>query len=126
MKTVFVFGSNEAGRHGAGAAKTAHMKYGAQYGKGFGHYGDSFAIPTKDFQLNSLSLENIELYIQGFKAYAINHHELSFKVTRIGCGLAGFADRVIAPFFVDAPDNCSFDDAWLNYLKPTQRFWGTF
>lgn len=56
IKMIFVFGSNEAGRHGAGAAKTAMRYHGAEYGKGFGHYGNSFAIPTKDMNLQVTEL----------------------------------------------------------------------
>lgn len=43
---IFVFGSNEEGYHGAGAAKQA-LKFGAIMGKGFGFGGNTFAIPTK-------------------------------------------------------------------------------
>jgi len=44
---IFVFGSNLAGRHGAGAAKIANRLYGAIYGAGVGPMGNSYAIPTK-------------------------------------------------------------------------------
>ena len=57
---VFVFGSNLAGRHGAGAAREAKLKHGAVYGRGYGHYGNSFAIPTKDGQLKTLPLDRIQ------------------------------------------------------------------
>ena len=36
---VFVFGSNLAGIHGAGAAKLAYEKFGAIKGQGFGYKG---------------------------------------------------------------------------------------
>ena len=58
-KECFVFGSNEAGVHGAGAARVAYEKHGARWGKGFGHYGDSFAIPTKDWNIRKLDMLSI-------------------------------------------------------------------
>jgi hypothetical protein len=114
---VFTFASNEAGIHGKGAAKTAMAKYGAQYGKSYGHYGQSFAIPTKDeFITGGLTLGQLECYIAGFKAYAYSKRKLQFIVTRIGCGLAGFTDDQIAPLFKGSPKNCIFDARWYPYL----------
>lgn len=124
-KTVFVFGSNDAGIHGAGAAKHAYEKHGARWGFSFGHMGDSFAIPTKDEDIVTLPLERVEGYVQGFISYAKGHRKLKFKVTRIGCGLAGFTDAQIAPLFKDAPSNCEFDEAWSPYLGASRRYWGS-
>lgn len=109
---VFVFGSNEAGRHGRGAALTAVRYYGAVYGKGNGIQGNSYAIPTKDERLHPLALHTIKHYVKEFLDYATTHPELKFKVTRIGCGLAGFDDKDISPMFKDAPDNCILPLYW--------------
>lgn len=122
---IFVFGSNEAGRHGAGAAKTAMRYHGAEYGKGFGHYGNSFAIPTKDMNLRVLSIDLIKIYVDLFIQYAIANPDIRFKVTRIGTGLAGIDDATMAQLFVDAPSNVFFDSKWQEFL-PTKNFWGTF
>lgn len=116
MSTVFVFGSNELGFHGSGAAKTALLHYGAIYGKSYGHYGNSFAIPTKDRDIQTLPLEIINMYVQGFLAFARGHKRMKFKVSRIGCGLAGYSDSQIAPMFKGASTNCCFDIKWRNYL----------
>ena len=113
---IFVFGSNELGFHGSGAAKTALLHYGAVYGKSYGHYGNSFAIPTKDRDIQTLPLETIKMYVQGFLAYARGHRKAKFKVTRIGCGLAGYTNEQIAPLFKGATINCFFDSAWRPYL----------
>lgn len=121
-KRVFCFGSNAAGVHGAGAAKFAYEKKGAQWGKSYGHYGDSFAIPTKDRDIQTLPLEIIEYFIAGFLAYAYTHPKLTFQVTRIGCGLANYKDSDIAPMFEGAPENCMFDEAWKPYLGDTYRY----
>ena len=48
--TVFVFGSNPGGVHGAGAAKTARDMFGAQAGVGEGMTGNAYALPTKDLE----------------------------------------------------------------------------
>lgn len=95
---IFVFGANQFGRHGEGAAKTA-MKWGAKYGQGFGIQGQTFAIPTMTGQFKQLSLEKIEDYVQRFIEYAANHPGLKFFVTELGCGLARFDAKDIAPFF---------------------------
>ena len=109
---IFVFGSNLAGRHGAGAALFARNNYGALYGQGVGRQGNSYAIPTKDYRINTLPLETIQGYVNEFLLYARNHPELDFRVTRIGCGLAGYNDAQIAPMFTNAPSNCSLPEGW--------------
>ena len=109
---IFVFGSNLAGRHGKGAALTAKKSYGAIYGQGNGRQGNSYAIPTKDVYLRSLPLETIKFYVDVFISYANNHPELTFYITRIGCGLAGYTDTEIAPMFLSAPQNCILPEGW--------------
>lgn len=111
-KRIFVFGSNLAGMHGAGSARAAVEKYGAEMGVGVGRTGDSYAIPTKDWQIKTLPLKAIEPFVTDFKLYAAMHPELEFEVVRIGCGLAGFTDAQIAPFFADAPANCLLPEGW--------------
>lgn len=101
----FVFGSNESGIHGAGAARFAELNYGAVRGVGFGPVGRSFAIPTKDWQIQTLPLNVVKNYISRFLAFAELCDTDTFKLTRIGCGLAGFTEAEIAPLFADAPPN---------------------
>ena len=109
---IFVFGSNLAGRHGKGAALFAKQHHGAIQGIGRGPQGDSYAIPTKDSQLQPLGLHAINVHISTFVNYAKQHPELEFNVTRVGCGLAGYQDRDIAPLFKDAPSNCFLPEGW--------------
>ena len=123
---VLVFGSNEAGIHGAGAAKDAMDSYGAGVGKSYGHYGNSFAIPTKDEYFKTLSMETIKAYVDGFIAYARSKRKVKFDVTRIGCGLAGLKDEDMAALFKNAPLNCRFDEAWVPYLGTHFTYWGKF
>lgn len=126
MKMVFVFGSNDAGIHGAGAARHAMVHHNFPFGKSYGHYGTGFAIPTKDEIIETLPLERVADYIRGFIAYARGHRKLNFQVTAIGCGLAGFKHEQIAPLFLDAPRNCYFDELWKPWLGTAVNYWGTF
>ena len=94
---IFVFGSNLAGHHGGGAARIAYERFGAVYGQGVGLQGQSYAIPTMQG-----GVETIRPYVDEFISFAQQHPELTFLVTRIGCGIAGFTDQQIAPLFSDA------------------------
>ena len=94
---IFVFGSNLAGMHGGGAAYAAYRKFGAIWGQGVGLQGQSYAIPTMQG-----GVETIKPYVDEFIAFAREHTELTFLVTRIGCGIAGFRDEQIAPLFEEA------------------------
>ncbi len=94
---VFVFGSNLAGMHGGGAAYVAFQKFGAVMGCGVGLRGQSYAIPTMQG-----GVETIKPYVDEFISFAKSRPDLFFYVTRIGCGIAGFRDKEIAPLFKDA------------------------
>ena len=96
---IFVFGSNLAGAHGGGAARAAFNKFGAVWGQGVGLQGQSYAIPTMHG-----GPEEIRPYVDEFVEFAKKHREYTFLVTRIGCGIAGFAIEEIAPLFADAVD----------------------
>lgn len=96
---IFVFGSNTAGRHGAGAARIAAKNFKAQYGVGSGPTGFTYAIPTKDSALNTLPLSVIAEHASSFFWYAKQNPSLDFLVTPIGCGLAGYTASDIAPIF---------------------------
>lgn len=109
---VFVFGSNLAGRHGAGAALHAQHFYSARYGVGVGRTGNAYAIPTKDAGMKTLPLREIAIHVADFLDYARNHPGLNFQVTRIGCGFAGYTDTQIAPMFSNAPSNCALPAGW--------------
>ena len=102
---VFVFGSNLAGMHGGGAARVARLRFGAVMGNGVGMQGRSYAIPTMQG-----GTETIRPYVNDFIAYAKKHPELTFLVTPIGCGIAGFEPEDIAPLFELAS---SVENIWL-------------
>lgn len=96
---VFVFGSNLQGSHGGGAARTALKKFGAVMGQGVGLQGQSYAIPTMQG-----GVETIKPYVDQFIEFARECDQNTFWVTRIGCGIAGFEDKEIAPLFDEAYD----------------------
>lgn len=96
---IFVFGSNLSGMHGGGAAWLAYKRFGAVWGEGVGLFGQTYAIPTMQG-----GVETIKPYVDDFIRFAREHKELTFLVTRIGCGIAGFHDAEIAPLFNEALD----------------------
>lgn len=114
-KPIFVFGSNLAGRHGKGAARDALVHHGAVYWQGVGLQGSSYAIPTKDFVLKTLPLSEIKQHVDTFLAFARAHPEMTFNVTAIGTGLAGYEVKDIAPMFANAPGNCVLNDRFKDW-----------
>jgi len=113
---IFVFGSNVEGIHGAGAAKYAFEHHGAKWGVGYGHQGNSFAIPTKWTPYKRMDLETIEHFVSLFMAYVERHDKKQFQITPIGCGLAGYTPKDIAPMFLYAPPNCLLPTEFLEIL----------
>ena len=96
-KDIFVFGSNLQGRHAGGAARIALNRFGAVFGQGVGLQGNTYAIPTMQG-----GIETIKPYVDEFIDYAKSRPELTFYITKIGCGIAGFTFEKIAPLFSDA------------------------
>lgn len=112
---VFVFGSNEGGKHGKGAAKTA-LGWGAVYGQAEGLQGKTYGIPTVTRSIRqSLSVNQIAPYVDRFIEFAKANPDLTFLVTEIGCGLAGLKVKDIAPLFEDAKD--------VENIHLPRRFW---
>lgn len=111
-REIFVFGSNEAGRHGKGAALYAREHHGAIYGQGEGLQGDSYAIPTKDAKLKPLSLFYIRANVERFWSFAEDNPDLMFNITPVGCGLAGWKRADIKPMFDPPLPNFCFTKEW--------------
>lgn len=102
---IFVFGSNESGHHGAGAARLAVDKFGAVWGKPEGLYGQTYAIPTKAKNYRyTLELDEIKVYVDNFIQFASENPELTFLVTEIGCGLAGLSTEDVGPLFKECAE----------------------
>lgn len=115
---VFVFGSNLAGIHAGGAARVAHMRFGAVMGQGVGIQGQSYAIPTMQG-----GVETIKPYVDDFIALAREWDQTTFYVTRIGCGIAGFRDEDIAPLFADAIDlyNVRLPESFVKVIQSMKK-----
>jgi hypothetical protein len=118
---IFVFGSNEAGIHGAGAAKDAVTYFGAINGIGWGIQGQSYAIPTKNFIIQTLPLGKIDMYIGLFNEYAKIAVSFTYHVTPIGTGLAGYSVCEIADLFqkYEWLDNIVWPDEFIDHPMKT-------
>lgn len=116
---IFVFGSNPSGYHVGGSAKIAVKKFNAVYGQSEGLQGQSYAIPT-----TFPEVEMIRPYIEKFIGFAKKHPELTFFVTRIGCGNAGYTDYEIAPLFNDALElkNVILPESFIRVIENQPRF----
>ena len=93
---VFVFGSNIQGAHGGGAAWFAHKHFGAEWGVGEGRTGHTYALPTMEGKAS------MKAAVDRFVACARQHPELTFLVTAVGCGIAGYTPEEVAPLFKEA------------------------
>ena len=115
---IFVFGSNLAGDHAGGAARLANQKFGAIWGQGVGLQGNSYAIPTMQG-----GIETIKPYVDEFIEFAKSHPELTFYVTKIGCGIAGFKEEDIAPLFKTAINipNIRLPEDFMDIVSPSQQ-----
>ncbi len=125
-KTIFVFGSNPEGRHGAGAAKIARLQFGAKYGQGEGLQGMSYAIPTKDLRITynhgfrSVPARKIIESIQRMYECAKQHPELDFKIAYRNTGtpsLNGYTGFEMMKMFIQAgpvPENVWVSEEWFN------------
>ena len=65
----------------------------AIWGQGEGLQGQCYAIPTME------GMDNMKAAIERFTQFADQHSELRFLVTRVGCGVAGYSVREVAPLF---------------------------
>lgn len=109
---IVVVGTNLEGRHGKGAALMAKNLFGLQQWCAIGISGRAYGIPTKRTPYESLGISAIKYYIDDFIKFATEFHWLTFLVTPVATGLAGYLPEDIAPLFSGAPDNCILPDGW--------------
>ena len=109
---VFVFGSNLAGFHGAGAARQAFEEFDAELGIGEGLVGNTYALPTLDRALQKRTDEDLTRSIQTFFAAALRNPDKQFLLTKVGCGIAGYDEHYIRAKFKDAPANVILPEDW--------------
>jgi uncharacterized protein (DUF1810 family) len=97
-RQIFVFGSNALGYHTGGASGTARKKFGAVWGQPEGLQGQSYAIPV-DYGKNVRKDAEVKAAVNRFIAFAKEHEDMFFFVTRVGCGIAGYHDEEMAQYF---------------------------
>ena len=112
---IFVFGSNIQGNHAGGAARTAVEKFGAIMGQGVGLQGQSYAIPTME------GLESLIKHVNEFIEFTKNNPQLTFYLTKVGCGIAGYEEHRIKPLFSDTPSNVIKPEGWNTSQKGTDN-----
>lgn len=117
-RDIFVFGSNLSGHHAGGAARFALNRFGAVWGQGEGLQGNSYAIPTMQGDIDT-----IKPYVDTFIDFAEYEKALTFYVTKIGCGIAGFAIKDIAPLFRNAYNlpNVILPIEFVDYIEKENR-----
>ena len=124
---IFVFGSNLAGQHTEGAAKTALENFGALQNVGRGWSGQSFAIPTMNEHLQQMPLSQIQHYVDDFKTYTKNHPKIKYFITSLGCGTAGYKVEEIAPMFKGISHNVIFPASFRPFVeKPLPKLTKNF
>ncbi len=116
-KAILVFGSNLSAIHGGGAAALAERKYGASRKIAEGLSGNSYALPTKDEEIETLPLDDIKGRVKTFLKFARANPGEDIFMTRVGCVLAGYKDHQIAPMFKGAPTNINFPEEWEEFLE---------
>lgn len=127
--TIFVFGSNPEGRHGAGAAKIAREQFGAIYGQGEGLQGNSYALPTKDLRvkenrgLRSIPESQIIESIRKLYDVAKQNPSKQFKIAHRNtnsASLNGYTGLEMIDMFLKAgsiPSNIIFSKEWVDTGK---------
>lgn len=127
--TVFVFGSNPEGRHGAGAALVAKNQFGAKYGQGEGLQGNAYALPTKDLRvtkdkgLRSIPGTQITESIKKLYVVAKQHPDKLFKIAFTNtteASLNGYTGLEMIEMFNAAgvaPTNIIFSEEWFKTGK---------
>ena len=127
--TIFVFGSNPEGRHGAGAAKIAREQFGAIYGQGEGLQGNAYALPTKDLRvkknnsLRSIPPEQIIESIKKLYETARQNPNKQFKIAYRNtdrASLNGYTGLEMIDMFLKAgsiPTNIVFSKEWVDTGK---------
>ena len=114
---VWVFGSNVTGIHAAGEARMAKNNFGAVYGVSEGRMRDSYAIPVKSKNLQSLPIPTLQDNVARFFEHVKSCPRERFYITKVGCGTGEYKDELVAPLFMDAPPNCSFSADWKHHLE---------
>jgi len=102
---LFVFGSNLAGSHGAGAAAQARKDFGAEWGVGEGITGQSYAFPTLDENLGKRTDEELKKSVLELYETCEENSNKTFLLTPVGTGIAGYSVDYMKSLFTNPPEN---------------------
>lgn len=102
---VFVFGSNLAAQHAGGAARTACHSFLAEWGVGEGLTGRCYAFPTLDQDFKKRTKEELEESARKFIETAQANTDKTFLLTKVGIGIAGYAEQDMIALFANTPSN---------------------
>lgn len=91
--------------------------FGAQYGKGRGLQGQSYAIDT----MSGLVVLGNEVGL--FLRFASLRSDLTFLVTELGTGIAGHKPAQVAPLFRGAPPNVALPESFVEILNDLRLAW---
>lgn len=133
--TIFVFGSNPQGIHGAGSAKVALIYFGAKNGQGEGLQGSSYGLPTTYLNFEDKRLppikrgmkeQDIIKYIKNMYRCALENKDKKFKVAYRNlpfeatiCGYTGqeminMFKKASEDFGNEIPNNVWFSKEWVS------------
>ncbi len=117
---IFVFGSNTAGMHGAGAARVAHRSFGAEMGVGEGLTGQTYAFPTLDANLNQVKEAEFRQSMKIFIRHVLENPDKTYYLTKIGCGIAGWSIEEVRGFLWSALDEENHSKLPKNLIIPIE------
>lgn len=109
---VFVFGSNRNGNHYGGAARIAYERFSAEWGVGEGHTGQSYALPTLDENMERVTEDELIDSFAKMIGYADDNRQLTFLLTKVGCGIAGWDIEDVKRCFWKGAAAVSPDPEW--------------
>lgn len=121
--TIFVFGSNPRGIHGAGSARAARLHFGAIYGVGEGLQGSAYALPTTNLGINGREglmppdeiIEHIRKMYQCAEANPDKIFKVAYRNSPNEVTLCGYSGGDLQKMFKAAgpiPENVYFSEEW--------------
>lgn len=99
---IFVFGSNLLGHHMGGAARTARRIFNAEMGVAEGLTGCAYALPTLNEDMRQVAPEALRASFRRLLLFALDHPMLTFYLTEVGCGIAGWSAEEVSALLWEA------------------------
>ncbi|WP_418799689.1 hypothetical protein [Porphyromonas sp.] len=99
---IFVFGSNLLGHHMGGAARTARRVFNAEMGVAEGLTGQAYALPTLGEDMRRVAPEALRASLARLLRFALEHPRLTFYLTEVGCGIAGWPVETVRELLWEA------------------------